>query len=52
MDEAVQQIQKELKEDLLQMQAEEDLQREELKQQFELQKRDKLADFQEKLRVA
>ena len=34
------------------MAAEEDLQREELKQKFELEKRDKLADFEERLRLA
>jgi len=34
------------------MDAEDELQREELKQIFEQQKRDKLSDYQEKLRLA
>lgn len=52
MDEAVKEIQNELKEDLETYKAEAELQKEELKQEFEFKKRDKLADYQEKLKNA
>lgn len=52
MDEVVQEIQDELKEDLAQYEAEGELQKEELKEHFEVQKRDKLAEFEEKLKNA
>jgi len=52
MDVIVQQIQQELKEDLATYEAEDEMQREELKQQFELQKREKLSEFQDKLKNA
>lgn len=52
MDSAVQEIQEELKEDLAQFDAEANLQKEALVEEFELKKRDKLSEFQEKLKNA
>lgn len=45
MDNAVQEIQEELKEDLAQFEADGALQKEALVEEFELKKREKLADF-------
>lgn len=52
MDEVVLEIQQELKDDLAQYEAEGELQKEELKEEFEMKKRDKLSDFQDKLKNA
>lgn len=51
-DAVIVEIQEELKDDLNNFEAEAELQREELKQNYEIQKRDKLSEFQEKLKNA
>lgn len=52
MDKVMVEIQEELKDDLAQYEAEGELQKQDLKEEFEAKKRDKLAEFQERLKNA